>query len=56
MLVLKRIHVTYRLALDPEADRDTVDRVMQLHPERCPVYRSIHPQVFITTALELLVA
>ncbi|MPZ87728.1 MAG: hypothetical protein GEU81_06555 [Nitriliruptorales bacterium] len=54
VLVLKRIRVTYRLALDPDADREKVDRVMQVHPERCPVYRSIHPQIEVSTALEMV--
>ena len=52
-LVLKRIRVTYRLKLTPEADRDSVQRAFERHPEKCPVYRSIGGAVAITTALEL---
>lgn len=53
MLVIKRIAVTYHLALDADADVDKVDRAFRAHPPRCPVYRSIHPQIQVTTALEL---
>jgi uncharacterized OsmC-like protein len=52
-LVLKRIHVTYRLKLPPEADRDSVQRAFEHHPEKCPVYRSIGGAVDITLDLEL---
>lgn len=48
-----RIHVRYRLVVDPGVDREAIDRVMRVHPAHCPVYRSLHPQIQITTALEL---
>jgi uncharacterized OsmC-like protein len=53
VLVLKRIHLTYTLAVESGADRAAIDRAMDSHPERCPVYRSIHPQIRITTSLEV---
>lgn len=56
MLILKRIHVTYRLEASPDADRGTIERVHELHQERCPVARSIHPQVQITTSLDVVEA
>jgi uncharacterized OsmC-like protein len=56
VLVIKRIHITYRLAVDADADRDAVERAHTSHPERCPVYRSIHPQIEVTTELELSTA
>lgn len=56
VLVIKRVHVTYTLRLDADADRDAVDRAFRHHPARCPIYRSIHPQIHVTTALELLPA
>jgi uncharacterized OsmC-like protein len=52
-LVLKRIHVVYRLKLPPEADRDSVQRAFEHHPGKCPVYRSISGAVDITLDLEL---
>ena len=54
VLVIKRIRVTYRLQLDEGADRDAVDRVLRVHADSCPVYRSLHPQIEISTALELV--
>jgi uncharacterized OsmC-like protein len=54
VLVLKRIHVTYRLKVDHDVDRAKVERAFDTHPPRCPVYRSIHPQIAVTTELELL--
>jgi uncharacterized OsmC-like protein len=53
VLVVKRIHVTYRLTIDADADRAKIDRAFQHHPSRCPVYRSIHPQIAVSTSLEL---
>lgn len=52
VLVLRRIHVTYHLRLDADADRDKVQRAFDHHPPHCPVYRSLHPQIEITVALE----
>jgi uncharacterized OsmC-like protein len=52
-LVIKRVHVTYHLTIDADADTDKVQRAFDAHPPRCPVYRSIHPQVKVSTALEL---
>ena len=52
MLVLRRIHVRYRLQADEET-RDAVERAHEHHRPRCPVYRSIGGCVEITTELEL---
>jgi uncharacterized OsmC-like protein len=56
--VVKRIHVTYHLAVDQtvnadEAKRAAIDRVLGFHAERCPVARTIGGCVDITTSLEL---
>ncbi|MER3410607.1 MAG: hypothetical protein C4306_11115 [Thermoleophilia bacterium] len=53
VLVLKRIHVVYRLRVDGEIDRAKVERAFQRHMPFCPVYRSIGAAIAITTALEL---
>ena len=53
MLVLKRIHVRYHLRLDPDTDREKVERAFSHHMPRCPVYRSIGGAVEITTSLEV---
>ena len=54
VLVIKRIHVRYDLRIDPDADREKVERAFSHHMPRCPVYRSIGAAVEITTSLELL--
>jgi uncharacterized OsmC-like protein len=53
VLVLRRIAVTYRLRVGPEVDREAVERVLRVHAAACPVYRSLHPQIVISTALEV---
>ena len=53
VLVIRRIHVTYRLAAGEEC-RAAVERVHGFHHDRCPVYRSIHSAIDITTNYELL--
>lgn len=56
VLVLKRIKVTYRLQVEPDVDRAKVERVHGFHAGHCPVYRSIHPQIDCSTALEVVEA
>ncbi len=56
MLVIKRIHVRYRLRIDGDADHEKIQRAFEHHPDRCPVYRSLHPQIVCTTELELVAA
>ena len=51
VLVIKRIHVTYRL-ITPAEDREKVDRAYNIHAERCPVYRSLWAAIAITTELD----
>jgi uncharacterized OsmC-like protein len=52
VLVVRRIHVTYRLAAE-EAQRPTIERVLGLHADRCPVARTIGGCVAISTSLDL---
>ncbi len=54
MLVIKRIHVKYVLRVDPDADGDAIQRAFDRHMDRCPVYRSIHRAIDVTTELELV--
>ena len=51
VLVVKRIHVEYQLAGVAEDQRDTVERVLGFHADKCPVARSISPQISITTSV-----
>ncbi len=50
-LVLKRIHVRMVLDCAPE-QRETAERVHGLYAQACPIYRSIHPQIAVTTELK----
>ena len=52
--MIKRIHVVYRLQVEPDADRAAIGRAFDHHRERCPVYLSIHRAIDITTELDLL--
>jgi uncharacterized OsmC-like protein len=52
--VIKRIHVTYGLRLDADADREKVQRAFEHHMPKCPVYRSIGGCIEITTSLNVL--
>ncbi len=53
VLVIRRIHVTYRLRVDGDADRDKIERAFEHHMPRCPIYRSIAPAIDVTTSLEV---
>ncbi len=53
VLVIKRIHVAYRLRA-PEKARPIVERVHGVHTTHCPVYRSLHRAIEITTSYELV--
>lgn len=52
VLMLKRIHVRYRLKLAP-AHREAAERVHKMHAEKCPVARSIERAIAITTELTM---
>lgn len=52
VLVVRRITVVYRLSGVADDDRATVERVLGFHADKCPVARSISPQIEIETRLE----
>ena len=57
VLVIKRIRITYKLNVDPELleeKRNAIDRVMRVHPNSCPVYKSISGSIDVTAELELV--
>ena len=57
VLVIKRINITYKLKIDPnlrEEKQDAIDRVMRLHPNSCPVYKSISGSIDIAAELEMV--
>ena len=51
VLVIKRIHVRYRLAGCTEENREAAERAHSFHASRCPVARSIGGCIQITTEL-----
>jgi uncharacterized OsmC-like protein len=52
ILVIRRIHVTYRLRGIPEGKREVVERVREIHAGSCPVARTIGKCVAISTTME----
>ena len=52
VLVCKRIAVTLHLTAD-EKDRETVERVLEVYEDGCPVVRSIKNSIEITSELDL---
>lgn len=50
VLVIRRIHVTYRLVCDEES-RETAERVHGMHHPHCPVYRTVSGCIDISTEL-----
>ena len=57
VLVIKRINITYKLRVDPqllEEKRDAIGRVMRVHPNSCPVYRSISGSIKVSATLDLV--
>jgi uncharacterized OsmC-like protein len=53
VLVIRRIHVAMRLAA-PEQTRDTVERVHGLYAMRCPLYRTLHKTIDLTSSFTLV--
>jgi uncharacterized OsmC-like protein len=54
VLVVKRIHVSYRLRVDADADREKIQRAFDHHMPNCPIYRSIRAAIDVTTELDVL--
>ena len=53
VLVIRRIHVAMRLAA-PEQVRETVERVHGLYAMRCPLYRTLHNAIALSSSYTLL--
>jgi uncharacterized OsmC-like protein len=53
VLVIRRIHVVMRLVA-PEETRATVERVHGIYAMRCPLYRTLHKAIQLTSAFELV--
>ncbi|MBA4116165.1 MAG: OsmC family protein [Rubrobacter sp.] len=52
VLVVKRIKQTFHLAAN-EKDRETIERVLVVYADGCPVARSIRGSIKITSELDL---
>ena len=52
VLVIRRIHVAMRLVA-PEAARETVERVHGIYAMRCPLYRTLHNAIQLTSSYTL---
>jgi uncharacterized OsmC-like protein len=53
VLVIRRIHVAMRL-IAPEQTRDKVDRVHAIYAMKCPLYRTLHSAIRLTSSFELV--
>jgi len=53
VLVIRRIHVAMRLVA-PEEVKETVERVHGVYAMRCPLYRTLHKAIQLTSAYELV--
>jgi uncharacterized OsmC-like protein len=52
VLVIRRIHVSMRLVA-PEQARETIERLHGLYPLHCPLYRTLHKSIQLTSSVEL---
>jgi len=52
VLVIRRIHVAMRLAAT-DAVRETVERVHGMYAMRCPLYRTLHGAIALTSSFQL---
>jgi uncharacterized OsmC-like protein len=52
VLVIKRIKVTFHLTAD-EKDHDTIERVVEVYADGCPVARSIKDSIEIMSEVDL---
>jgi uncharacterized OsmC-like protein len=52
VLVIRRIHVAMHLVA-PEAARETVERTHGIYAMRCPLYRTLHKTIQLTSSFEL---
>jgi uncharacterized OsmC-like protein len=53
VLVIRRIHVAMRLKA-PEHMKETVERVHSKYAMHCPLYRTLHKAIQLTSSFELV--
>ena len=54
VLIIRRIHVAMQLVA-PEQSRDVVERVHGIYAMRCPLYRTLHKAIQLTSSYTLSV-
>jgi uncharacterized OsmC-like protein len=55
VLVIRRIHVAMKLE-GADAARDTVERVHGIYAMKCPLYRTLHKAIALTSSYQLIAA
>jgi len=53
VLVIRRIHVAMQLVA-PEQARETVERVHDIYAMRCPLYRTLHNAIQLSSSYTLV--
>lgn len=53
VLVIRRIHVAMRLTVTEEV-KETVERVHSMYAMSCPLYRTLHKTLQLTSSFELV--
>jgi uncharacterized OsmC-like protein len=53
VLVVRRIHLHMRIAA-PEDAREAIERVHGFYAMRCPLYRTLHGAIALTSSYELV--
>ena len=53
VLVIRRIHVAMRLVAS-EGTRETVERTHGMYSMHCPLYRTLHKAIQLTSSFELV--
>lgn len=53
VLVIRRIHVQMRLVA-PAQTRETVERVHGMYAMRCPLYRTVHHAISLSSSVEFI--
>ena len=51
VLVIRRIHVLYHIQAPADA-KAVIERVHEIHADHCPVYKSLHKAIEITTSYQ----
>lgn len=53
VMVIRRIHVDMKLAA-PEESRETVERVHKIYAMHCPLYRTLHKAIQLSSSYALV--